>query len=194
MIQIQLQQQDPSAAHNARAEQHDELKPFGDDGLTFGDVIDVFNPLQHIPVVGHIYRKFTGDHIDPAIRVAGGALFGGPIGAALSAVSVAVDEALKAGTDTEAILDDGAQVAQHNAEHLPPVALPNSLSLVKVASSGTRDRTTPTQVEAIESKTPTRTGQGHRGGWMIAYAYGAQATASDTETKDETKRLIDIAV
>ena len=46
---------------------------FGADGLTFGDVLDVINPLQHIPVVSTIYRAITGDEISPGARVAGGA-------------------------------------------------------------------------------------------------------------------------
>jgi hypothetical protein len=52
---------------------------FSNDGLTFGDIIDVINPLQHIPVVSTIYWELTGDKISPAARMAGGALFGGPI-------------------------------------------------------------------------------------------------------------------
>ncbi len=63
---------------------------FGDDGLTFRDVLDLVNPLQHIPLVGNLYRRMSGDILDPAIRVAGGALFGGPIGAGLAAVALAV--------------------------------------------------------------------------------------------------------
>lgn len=65
---------------------------FGEDGLTFGDFIDVINPLQHIPIVGTIYRWLTGDDISPAASLAGGFLFGGPIGLAASAVNVVVDE------------------------------------------------------------------------------------------------------
>ena len=34
-----------------------DLKPFGEDGLTFGDILDVINPLQHIPVISTIYRN-----------------------------------------------------------------------------------------------------------------------------------------
>lgn len=60
---------------------------FGEDGFTFGDIIDIINPLQHIPIVNSIYRKVTGDVIAPAMEIAGGALFGGPIGAALSVVT-----------------------------------------------------------------------------------------------------------
>ena len=62
---------------------------FGEDGFTFGDIIDIINPLQHIPIVSSIYRKVTGDVIAPAMEIAGGALFGGPLGAAMSVVSTA---------------------------------------------------------------------------------------------------------
>lgn len=67
-----------------------DLKPFGEDGLTFGDIIDVINPLQHIPVISTIYRNLTGDELSPAARIAGGALFGGPIGFVASAANTAV--------------------------------------------------------------------------------------------------------
>ncbi len=48
--------------------------------LEFADLLDVINPLQHIPVVGDIYRALTGDQISAPARVAGGAIFGGPVG------------------------------------------------------------------------------------------------------------------
>ncbi len=66
--------------------------PFGDDGLTFEDILDVINPLQHIPIISTLYREWTGDQIDPIPRVAGGALFGGWAGAIASLVNVVVDE------------------------------------------------------------------------------------------------------
>lgn len=61
-----------------------------DDGFGFGDVLDIINPLQHLPVIGTIYRKFSGDTLKPLSNIVGGALFGGPIGAVSSAVNVAV--------------------------------------------------------------------------------------------------------
>jgi hypothetical protein len=70
-----------------------DFRPFGEDGLTFGDIIDVINPLQHIPIIGTIYRWLTGDEISPVSSLAGGFLFGGPIGLAASAVNVIVDQA-----------------------------------------------------------------------------------------------------
>ncbi len=65
---------------------------FGDDGLTFGDVLDVINPLQHIPVVSAIYRDLTGDTISPAARIAGGGLFGGIFGLFAAVANVAVEQ------------------------------------------------------------------------------------------------------
>jgi hypothetical protein len=65
---------------------------FGDDGFTFGDFLDIINPLQHIPIVNTVYRAMTGDKIDPGARIAGGGLFGGPIGLVASLVSGMVEE------------------------------------------------------------------------------------------------------
>lgn len=66
---------------------------FGKDGLTFGDVLDIINPLQQIPVVSTVYRAITGDEISPGARVAGGALFGGPIGFAVATANTMVEAA-----------------------------------------------------------------------------------------------------
>lgn len=60
--------------------------------LSFADIVDTLNPLQHIPVVAQIYRHLTGDTISPMARVAGGALYGGPIGLVTSLLDAAVAE------------------------------------------------------------------------------------------------------
>lgn len=65
---------------------------FGEDGFGFDDLVDAINPLQHIPVVSSIYRWLTGDEISPGARMAGGALFGGPIGLAGSVANLVIDE------------------------------------------------------------------------------------------------------
>ncbi len=74
--------------------------PFGEDGFSFLDLIDVINPLQHIPVIGPMYRDFTGDTIGPLPRIAGSTLFFGPIGAGLAAADVVLEETT--GKDTGA--------------------------------------------------------------------------------------------
>lgn len=63
---------------------------WGEDGFSFGDILDTLNPLQHLPIVSTLYRAFTGDAIAPAPRVLGDALFGGPIGAATGIVNAAL--------------------------------------------------------------------------------------------------------
>ncbi|HNQ91296.1 MAG TPA: hypothetical protein PKI93_00020 [Alphaproteobacteria bacterium] len=63
-----------------------------DEGASFGffDFLDIINPLQHIPIVGTIYRHITGDEIGPVAQVLGGAVFGGPVGAATGLASAIV--------------------------------------------------------------------------------------------------------
>lgn len=48
--------------------------------LTFDDIIDIINPLHHLPLVGMLYREFSGDKIKPAMQIAGGLAYGGPTG------------------------------------------------------------------------------------------------------------------
>lgn len=65
---------------------------WGKDGFSFGALIDIINPLQHIPVVGTVYRAITGDTIGPAARIAGGTLFGGVFGLIASSIDTVVKE------------------------------------------------------------------------------------------------------
>lgn len=53
----------------------------GGDVPSFADLVDTVNPLQHIPIVSSIYRAVSGDTTPSAVaQLAGGALFGGPLG------------------------------------------------------------------------------------------------------------------
>jgi hypothetical protein len=81
--------EDGRVVHNFQA--------FGADGFTFLDFLDVINPLQHVPVVGTMYRAITGDEIDPGSRIAGSSLFGGPIGTVVALANVAIEQ--KTGQD-----------------------------------------------------------------------------------------------
>ena len=92
----------PHGAHLFESKKITDVSPpvekngiFGKDGFTFGDILDIVNPLQHIPIVGSIYRNITGDTIAPAMQIAGGALFGGPIGAVVSLVTTSFQSYLK---------------------------------------------------------------------------------------------------
>ena len=53
-----------------------------DDSFGLLDLVDMINPLQHIPIISTLYRAVTGDAIKPISQIVGGAAFGGFIGAA----------------------------------------------------------------------------------------------------------------
>ena len=64
-------------------------QPAAKHDFSFHDFLDIINPLQHLPVVGTIYRAITGDQIKTPEKIAGDAIYGGPLGA-LSAVADAI--------------------------------------------------------------------------------------------------------
>ncbi len=87
----------PQRSHLDQAQsepsQRGERTPlFGEDGFTFGDVLDMVNPLQHIPVLNGLYRRLSGDEISMGSRMAGGAIFGGPVGFAAAMVNSMVED------------------------------------------------------------------------------------------------------
>ena len=65
---------------------------WGEDGFSFGDILDLINPLQHVPIVGTIYRAVTGDEISTGSSILGGGLFGGVIGAGAAVANAIIDE------------------------------------------------------------------------------------------------------
>jgi len=60
--------------------------------FSFADVIDIINPLQHIPVLNRVYRAISGDTIGTAAKIAGGTLFGGPVGLVAALVDNAIED------------------------------------------------------------------------------------------------------
>jgi len=70
-------------------------------GTLFDTVVDTVNPLQHIPGVSSAYQAATDDTMNPVASMAGGFLFGGPVG-------------LMAGAATSFLeMVTGKSVAQH---------------------------------------------------------------------------------
>ncbi|MEQ8193085.1 MAG: hypothetical protein RIB59_01210 [Rhodospirillales bacterium] len=82
----------PVAGGGASGEIDGERHLFGEDGFTFADLLDIINPLQHIPIVSTIYRELSGDKIAMLPRILGGALFGGPIGAGAAVANAVVEQ------------------------------------------------------------------------------------------------------
>jgi hypothetical protein len=66
-------------------------KPAKQSESFFHHILDVINPLQHLPVIGTIYRAITGEHIGTVEKIAGDALYGGLWGAVASVADVAFE-------------------------------------------------------------------------------------------------------
>ena len=83
---------DPPDAMPPRHGRAKESGGSGEPSFGFWDLLDIVNPLQHIPLVNIAYREITGDRIDAPARILGGALYGGPIGLLSGAVQAILEE------------------------------------------------------------------------------------------------------
>lgn len=110
--------------------------PGPQEDYSFADLLDIINPLQHIPIVSSIYRELTGDEIKPSAQIFGATLYGGPIGLIASTSMAVVQEAaggspadlmvasLLGGGEPETAADrEDVAAAQADAE-LPPAGGP----------------------------------------------------------------------
>jgi hypothetical protein len=81
------------AARTAKSEEPVAAKPAGETGLSsaFEDILDIVNPLQHLPVVGTLYRAMTGDKMGTLPKIAGDTLYGGLWGAVGSLADTAFE-------------------------------------------------------------------------------------------------------
>ncbi len=80
---------------------------WGEGGFDFGDLLDLINPLQHLPIISTLYRAITGDTIAPGPRLLGGAAFGGPLGMASAMINLAIEDTTgrDIGANTLALFD-----------------------------------------------------------------------------------------
>lgn len=110
---------------------------WGKDGFSFATVLDIVNPLQHIPVVSTVYQKLTGDVASPGANIVGGALFGGPVGLALATL----DSSLKGETGKDmgghvlALFDSGTTAPGETAPGETAVASAGEAALLSGSPS-----------------------------------------------------------
>jgi hypothetical protein len=88
-----------------------------DESFGFLDIVDMVNPLQHIPLLNLAYRGMTGDEIKPIGKIIGGALFGGPMGASGGIVDAIITN--ETGKDFAGNAFDLAHIST-SQEMLPP--------------------------------------------------------------------------
>jgi hypothetical protein len=65
---------------------------WSEDTPSFADMLDVINPLQHIPIISSIYQALTGDTQSAAAKIVGGGLFGGPLGLLASIFDAIIEQ------------------------------------------------------------------------------------------------------
>lgn len=87
---------------------------FGEDGLTFRDVLDAVNPLNHIPIVSGMLEDATGHKVSTGSKLLGG-LMTGPIGFMVSLANVVFEQGTGKGvaeTMVAALTDDHPEATQ----------------------------------------------------------------------------------
>ncbi|QCN95558.1 hypothetical protein D3093_09995 [Azospirillum argentinense] len=122
--------------------------------MSFGDFLDIINPLQHIPLVNTIYREITGDTIKPSSKVIGGILFGGPLGGMASIANAVVEQAQGkdiGGQIMASLGFDGDAAAGH-----PPVGISGATAVAALPDSAA-GTSAPAAAAAAPSAQPART-------------------------------------
>jgi hypothetical protein len=83
----------PQAKSAASASTGTPLLTTGAKGKSFfQNVLDIVNPLEHLPVVSTIYHAITGNETGDVEKIAGDTLYGGPIGLVSSLANVAFEK------------------------------------------------------------------------------------------------------
>jgi hypothetical protein len=140
-----------------------------DDEPSFWDLLDVINPLQHIPIINSVYRELTGDKIGVGARLVGGTLFGGPIGLIGAALNTVLEEATghDAGGHLIALFKDDAPATTAVAsadQPQPAIAAAGQATTPEKSASGqsadagaARPMLLPDMggFDAVETKAPT---------------------------------------
>ena len=149
--------------------------------FSFGDFIDIVNPLQHIPGIAELYRSVTNDQISDEARKTGNALYGfalgGPVGLGAMLAYNAVGDRFKGLAQTPESQVAAAAGALDGApapavEKVPePVRKPapngspvtsaeakRALLGESVAGTGAADRPAPALAELLGGTGPASTG------------------------------------
>jgi hypothetical protein len=178
---------DPYAANRADENTAAEGRNFfGEDGLTLGDVVDIVNPLQHIPIVSAVYRYVTGDEISPGAELAGGTLYGGPIGFAGSLANVIMTDqtgddlggtALTALFGAPGMTDTGTALAdagaQGSAVQTAQVDPQNLNEITPAAAQAMQEQTAQNGVSPLFAAQPITNAGGQRSGLFASTPVGS---------------------
>jgi len=129
------------------------------DGLSFKDVIDTINPLQHLPVISAIYREITGDRPGAGARMVGAALYGGPIGLFGEVVNCAIDDSTGNDVGGHVVAFLGRQFSDPAPDGAPATMLAEAPAPIPAAAAAPAAAEPPAPVAApqtavVAEKTP----------------------------------------
>lgn len=98
----------PIHASNLRNSESNQSQPvvkqdsiWGKDGFTFGDVMDMVNPLHHIPIISKYYQENTNDEICEGSKFIGDILLGGLLGGITGVISSLANTAVRQQTNQD---------------------------------------------------------------------------------------------
>ena len=152
----------PATPAQPQADQKPQSKS-SDWDFSFHNLLDIINPLEHLPIIGTIYRAITNTHIGVPERIAGDALYGGLWGA-VSGVADAAFEAVTGKDFGSTVLafftghHQGTVVAANTAgstnlaANIAPVTVTPAKQLPSSQSVGTTDSPDIVALEASMSR------------------------------------------
>lgn len=173
------------------------LKPFDDDdGPSFSDLLDVINPLQHIPVINSIYRELTGDTEGVVADVMGGALWGGPIGLGAAVANLLIEDSTGKSVEGHVMAlfsDDAKDTAI--ASNAP--ATSETADLQQAAPSQNNPSNEPIAISSLAGTTDKPAGQTADDNGPVAMGdfmvFGGPATATASAAATASDRKNDSA-
>lgn len=133
--------------------------PASSGGLSFGDILDTINPLQHIPVLSGVYRSLTGSAISDTAKIAGDTLYGFALGG--GAVISAVAGAASSTADVAVANISGSDISSHIVNAISSVSPTNNTGFQLVPAAMTAENIQPVAMNTFD-KNPASTAAHYR--------------------------------
>ena len=133
-------------------------------GISFDDLVDIVNPLQHLPVISTLYRAITGDQIKTFPKIAGDTLYGGIMGFAGSMADT-IFQKITGKSFGDTVLAGVEDLFSPASSGAPPTALASATGedfghrlLDGIESLFSSSDTAPTALASAAPATPTPLG------------------------------------
>ena len=156
--------------------------------LSFRDVLDAINPLNHIPIISDLFASATDHTPSTGAKLAGGTLFGGPIGFVASLANIIFEEATGS-TPVKAVL------AALSGEHAAEIAVASSAApTTQPVESNAENPAAPFALASAEV-TPSTRARGPREEAILSL-YGASTPSAHASYRSAQLRpyLTDVTV